>query len=744
MKKFLTVLAGIMTVLSFVACSVPVLDGNSGNPGNPGQYGSIVGKAVYSNAEDNSGIIVSIEKTDGVKTAAVSKTVADGTKIIAKSVLNYRTTNADGEYSFTNLAEGTYTIYASSNNSSEKAIFTNVVVTAGKSVTVEELKLTATGSITGNITIDKKSTGNAGFLVFVAGTSYMAITDDAGNYTISSVPAGSKYQVIVSKGELLFTLDKDVTVSSNASAAMNEAYLDSISKVAYGKKDDSWVKLSDEASAPTTGGVPCASTLYVRQTGNDQTGEGTREKPYKTILKAYEEIEKTLDEEKTYTIKLLSDLENHVCVDVQPSFNLKLVIESDGNNSFTVKGWGSDGLRHNENYKYNKFYIVDGVLQDDYDETDEIRDKALGKKVYRNEIMAVNYRGDVVIKNINFSDFMKGFNIGWNSKNDCDGKITLKNVEIKNIMDTFFSGANGTFVFDDVRLSETLNYYSTFLTNKVNITVKKMEHPGTSCMFVLAARRLEYEPWQGKLIIEDGIFGNNAEFVCSVIYTESNSFTGIIEDDSQKGDVIINGGTFNGSIYSESSMTRIKINGGTFNNSVETNSSTLITGGTFNSNVVLKKNTYPYAIHKITGGTFKDYSSIGAYFDWSDLTDLSVIRGKKFISPEAYNQTSDYDMYYAVKISDDASGYNGSYSGTLYDYSKKSGIETDWESIKAAKMASSTTDLEFDDANYKMISWPKSETAPDYVRSMECKISEDKATILFCVDGNYYIGVLVQ
>ena len=101
-------------------------------------------------------------------------------------------------------------------------------------------------------------------------------------------------------------------------------------------------------------------------------------------------------------------------------------------------------------------------------------------------------------------------------------------------------------------------------------------------------------------------------------------------------------------------------------------------------------------------------------------------------------------MYYAVKISDNASGYNGSYSGTLYDYSRKTGIATDWESIKAAKMADSTTDLEFDDANYKMISWPKSETAPDYVRSMGCKISEDKATILFRVEGKYYSGVLVQ
>lgn len=162
--------------------------------------------------------------------------------------------------------------------------------------------------------------------------------------------------------------------------------------------------------------------------------------------------------------------------------------------------------------------------------------------------------------------------------------------------------------------------------------------------------------------------------------------------------------------------------------------------------ILADEEKYPYKIRTVgiqsENLTWIDYEYNGV--DWSDLTDLSVIRGKKFISPEAYNQTSDYDMYYAVKISDNASGYNGSYSGTLYDYSRKTGIATDWESIKAAKMADSTTDLEFDDANYKMISWPKSETAPDYVRSMGCKISEDKATILFRVEGKYYSGVLVQ
>ena len=54
-----------------------------------------------------------------------------------------------------------------------------------------------------------------GFLVFVAGTSYMAMTDDAGNYTISGVPAGEGYQVVATKNGVMHNLSSNVTVTAN-------------------------------------------------------------------------------------------------------------------------------------------------------------------------------------------------------------------------------------------------------------------------------------------------------------------------------------------------------------------------------------------------------------------------------------------------------------------------------------------------------------------------------------------------
>ena len=55
-----------------------------------------------------------------------------------------------------------------------------LVVKADENTVVDPLNLTATGSISGRITIDGSGWNNIGFLVFVAGTSYMAMTDDSG------------------------------------------------------------------------------------------------------------------------------------------------------------------------------------------------------------------------------------------------------------------------------------------------------------------------------------------------------------------------------------------------------------------------------------------------------------------------------------------------------------------------------------------------------------------------------------
>ena len=75
-------------------------------------------------------------------------------------------------------------------------MLTEVEVLAGESVTAGDLNLTPVGDIAGRATLAGAATGNLGIMVFLAGTSYSAMTDDAGSYTISGVPAGTGYVLV--------------------------------------------------------------------------------------------------------------------------------------------------------------------------------------------------------------------------------------------------------------------------------------------------------------------------------------------------------------------------------------------------------------------------------------------------------------------------------------------------------------------------------------------------------------------
>jgi hypothetical protein len=176
----------VNAILLFAFCSC----NNLANPAAPTpQSGTITGKAAYENTTDNSGISIFLESIDSSgKALSVIRSAATGK--IARSAVFETTTDSDGTYEIPNVTAGIYTVYASSNNSLEKEAYTKVTVTAGASVTAADLKLTATGSISGKVTVTNGSAGGA--LVGIAGTSYMAFCDSDGNFTISGVPAGTQ------------------------------------------------------------------------------------------------------------------------------------------------------------------------------------------------------------------------------------------------------------------------------------------------------------------------------------------------------------------------------------------------------------------------------------------------------------------------------------------------------------------------------------------------------------------------
>jgi hypothetical protein len=191
MKKHVLTLVCFFTCL-FIACQNPA------SPDTPAAAGSITGKAVFKNAGDNSGITVSLEKIEVARSVTIISAARGlGT---ARVLSGYTTTDKDGVYTFDKVAPGTYTIYASSKDSQERAVSINVIVEAGKTVTAPDLNLTPVGKISGTITLDGAKPGISGFLVCAAGTSYMAVTDADGNFVISGVPAADNYLIIVMKG----------------------------------------------------------------------------------------------------------------------------------------------------------------------------------------------------------------------------------------------------------------------------------------------------------------------------------------------------------------------------------------------------------------------------------------------------------------------------------------------------------------------------------------------------------------
>ena len=205
MKRFLILLTLLLAML--FSCDQPTDVGSNNsnqqtnenqNQDNPITTGTIVGKAKYSNTESHAGIQVTLVSTDGI--VAYNSQISSRSRS-AVAVMKNVVTSESGEYSFDNVKEGVYTIYASSDDSTEKAVLTNVVVQSNQVVTAADLNLTATGSICGRVTLDSKEDENLGITVVIAGTSYMAVTDSFGFFTISNIPAGSGYQIVIMKGD---------------------------------------------------------------------------------------------------------------------------------------------------------------------------------------------------------------------------------------------------------------------------------------------------------------------------------------------------------------------------------------------------------------------------------------------------------------------------------------------------------------------------------------------------------------
>lgn len=182
--------------------------------------GAITGKVTYSNYDNSSGIFVILDKTDGSRAIQTVRSVSLQ-ESPARSLADSTFTSNDGSFLFDKLEDGTYTVCALSSITKEKAIAINLKVENGKTVDAGQLSLIATGSISGSVIRDCTASGNIGFEVCIAGTSFSSTTDDNGSYTICDIPAGTNYKLVISKGAFTRICDSTVTVKANDSVVVD-------------------------------------------------------------------------------------------------------------------------------------------------------------------------------------------------------------------------------------------------------------------------------------------------------------------------------------------------------------------------------------------------------------------------------------------------------------------------------------------------------------------------------------------
>jgi|GEM_PF-1381311 len=182
--------------------------GGGGNPAGPvltpGATASLSGTVLFNNTP-TAFASVYLYKSEKAHTVGIAQMPALKGSLLAQQIIGdgaySTTTDGEGVYSFNNIPVGQYTLIAVRDENHQ---FVQTGVLLGQ-VTTLNPQLTPTGKITGKVTLSIGGTAQAisGVFVYINGTSYIAVSDTAGNFTINNVPSnslsgGAAYEILVS------------------------------------------------------------------------------------------------------------------------------------------------------------------------------------------------------------------------------------------------------------------------------------------------------------------------------------------------------------------------------------------------------------------------------------------------------------------------------------------------------------------------------------------------------------------
>lgn len=232
--------------------------------GDSGEGGSLIitGSALYGNTADNSGITVNLLNSGSTS-------------------LTSFTTNSTGAYTITGLLDtNSYSVVASSDNSMEKATFLNFTPTAGDTaITMADMNLTATGSITG---VAKLWAVAMPAVAFIPNTSITGFSDDNGVFTLNNVPVGSGITVGVSAFESGVNAESTgITVATGVATDLGNVDLSLVNIFSWGSVtatnfNETWDNLLPFGSVFNSMYVTTASTLAIEVDQSLNQGEAFR------------------------------------------------------------------------------------------------------------------------------------------------------------------------------------------------------------------------------------------------------------------------------------------------------------------------------------------------------------------------------------------------------------------------------------------------------------------------------------
>lgn len=186
---------------------------------------------------DAGGCEVTVERQiAGTRSASVFSKTSGVTlsRSVTDNAVFTTTTAASGVFSVSGLPDGLYIVTVKKADTLGAVVKDVAVgnVSRIRAVVDLDIVLTATGRMSGRVTLDGVSGDLYGTFVYAEGTSYIAATDAAGNFVLKDIPVGT-YNIVVYHEGFFSTLKTNVTIQAAIDNPVGTVNLAKISDNVY-------------------------------------------------------------------------------------------------------------------------------------------------------------------------------------------------------------------------------------------------------------------------------------------------------------------------------------------------------------------------------------------------------------------------------------------------------------------------------------------------------------------------------